>query len=287
MHPLVYHSVSEEAGDDVRYSTKDEIIKVCSTLRLLSPENKYPTVTFDDGYAAAMPTIRILCDMGVPTKWFISSWCQKENYFPKDKLRILFERFPKYKKIKILNLEIILINTEISFRRLLAHNINQKLMLSLSRSDYIAEVEKIANANRDLIEQQVDYSHILATKDEIRCVLSNCESLVVGSHGGCHYRWDKLVSNRDFEVEIIESQRVLQEMTSREIDEVAYPYGISPAENMLSMISSHYKCGYSGGKVDSLGNYFLPRVNMDGVSLDIASILSGIEDGNGGRVAKV
>ena len=264
--PLMYHAVGHY-GNEGAHSTLEDILVHIGQLAGPTSKGYARLVSFDDGYASSIPSIRSLCAAGIPVVWFVTTWFRHGAYLPKDLLRIVAERLPRGGRLSVAGFSIRLLNDNPLFRRWIAFRINRSLMVQCSHYEYQSVLARLYADYRSLIEDAPDDLLLLASADALRSLVREFPGLRIGAHGSLHYRWDRLQGTAEIRAEIIEPRRYLEELLDTPIDEVAYPYGFMPDKAGLEVIRSQYRLGYMAEPTPSVDPFASPRFGMDGVQL--------------------
>lgn len=264
--PLLYHAVGR-TGSEGQVSTLDDILMHLLGCKPVGRDGLCCPVTFDDGYASSIPAIKKLCGMGVPVVWFIPTWCREGAYLPKDWLRIVAERLQVGERLSIGGFSIRLRNPSPVYRRWLAFRINRALMLAFGRHEYLRLLGLFYGRYRSLIDVEAHAHLQLAPPSRIRSLCDEIPALEIGSHGHTHYRWDRLQAPTECHEEVVLSRRWLEDLSGRQVSDVAYPYGYRPLDRCMDIVREEYRSGFVAKPIPGDDPFLRPRQAMDGVSL--------------------
>ncbi|MDR3633491.1 MAG: polysaccharide deacetylase family protein [Isosphaeraceae bacterium] len=236
---LTYHRIGEPATSpyyEPVYSATPEVLRAqlrhlrdrfhTPALEAIDPEGnlREPTalVTFDDGYRdnvdAALP---VLADVGVPATFFLPAalidrprlpWWDHASYVIKrtsqDRL-VLDQPGP-------LTLDLARDGRAAALQQVIRLYLDG---LVADEDAFRAHLQERADVSVD--EQALGRALFLDWDDARRLVSSG---MSVGSHGHSHRRLSSL-SEDEQGAELVESKRVLQEQTGRDVRALAYPFG--------------------------------------------------------------
>jgi peptidoglycan/xylan/chitin deacetylase (PgdA/CDA1 family) len=208
------------------YSREFDVIGLSQAFTYLQdgykPNRKTITMSFDDGYLNNLHTaLPLLEKYNLKATFFISGICAREmqiralwtdllsciKYFYKDQtIELDNKRFRNF--------------IEVETKILLSDYLSTCGISTLNAHlDYLVSKLKIEERLRSLPEEIWK----LLSREELK-QLSSHSLVEIGSHGFAHYKMDE-IPIADAKNDLQLSRDILQEVTNREINQIAYPFG--------------------------------------------------------------